>query len=86
MIKCRDKLHPERPQLPNLAGIAAYKGSLDTVLEMREEFRKRRDIVYKLLKDIDGIKVNLPEGAFYFFPDVTAFFGKSYNGKVSKRR
>ena len=41
-------------------------------------------MVYKLLKEIDGIKVNLPEGAFYFFPDVTAFFGKSYNGKVVK--
>ena len=70
--------------ITQLAGIAAYKGSLDTVLEMREEFKKRRDIVYKLLKEIDGIKVNLPEGAFYFFPDVTAFFGKSYNGKVIK--
>ena len=40
-------------------------------------------MVYGLLKDIDGIKVNLPEGAFYFFPDVTSlFFGKSYNGKT----
>ena len=70
--------------ITQMAGIAAYNGSLDTVLEMRDEFKKRRDIVYKLLKEIDGIKVNLPEGAFYFFPDVTAFFGKSFNGKVIK--
>ena len=49
---------------------------------MREEFKKRRDLVYGLLKEIKGIKVNLPEGAFYFFPDVTSFFGKSYNGKT----
>src|SRR6201996_6345102 len=66
------------------AGIAAYEGGLETVLEMREAFRKRRDIVYKLLKDIEGVKVNLPDGAFYFFPDVTSFFGKSYNGRVIK--
>jgi aspartate aminotransferase len=35
-----------------------------------------------LLKNIPGIKVNLPDGAFYFFPNVTSFFGKSYNGKT----
>src|ERR1700748_993510 len=64
------------------AGIAAYEGGLESVLEMREAFKKRRDIVYKLLKEIDGIKVNLPDGAFYFFPDVTSFFGKSYEGKT----
>ena len=63
---------------------AAYEGGLESVLAMREAFRKRRDIVYKLLKEIKGLKVNLPEGAFYFFPDVTAFFGKSFNGKTIK--
>jgi aspartate aminotransferase len=64
------------------AGLAAYEGGLETVLEMREAFQKRRGIVYDLLKSIDGIKVNLPGGAFYFFPDVTSFFGKSYNGRT----
>ncbi|WP_295655459.1 pyridoxal phosphate-dependent aminotransferase [uncultured Mucilaginibacter sp.] len=64
------------------AGIAACEGGLESVYEMRAAFRKRRDIVYELLKNIDGIKVNLPEGAFYFFPDVTSFFGKSYEGKT----
>src|SRR6201996_2704031 len=44
------------------AGIAAYEGGLESVLEMREAFRKRRDIVYKLMTEIDGVKVNLPEG------------------------
>ena len=39
-------------------------------------------MVYSLLKEIDGLKVNLPDGAFYFFPNVTSFFGKSYNGKT----
>lgn len=64
------------------AGTAAYEGGLESVLAMREQFRKRRDLVYGLLKEIPGVKVNLPEGAFYFFPDVTAFFGKSYNGRT----
>jgi len=66
------------------AGLAAYEGGLETVLQMREQFKKRRDLVYGLLKDIDGLKVNLPDGAFYFFPDVTSFFGKNYNGRTIK--
>lgn len=43
---------------------------------MVAEYRKRRDIVYALLSEIPGIKTNLPQGAFYFFPDVSAWFGK----------
>jgi aspartate aminotransferase len=66
------------------AGVAASEGGLETVLKMREQFRKRRDLVYGLLKDIPGINVNLPDGAFYFFPNVTSFFGKSYNGNIIK--
>jgi aspartate aminotransferase len=64
------------------AGLAAYEGGLETVLEMREAFQKRRGIVYDMLSAIPGIKVNLPGGAFYFFPNVTSFFGKSYNGRT----
>ncbi|MFI5161988.1 MAG: pyridoxal phosphate-dependent aminotransferase [Sphingobacteriales bacterium] len=64
------------------AGVAASEGGLESVLKMREQFRKRRDLVYGLLKEIPGVKVNLPGGAFYFFPNVTSFFGKSYNGRT----
>ncbi len=64
------------------AGVAASEGGLESVLKMREQFRKRRDLVYSLLKEIPGVKVNLPGGAFYFFPNVTSFFGKSYNGRT----
>jgi aspartate aminotransferase len=66
------------------AGVAAYEGGLESVIQMREQFRKRRDLVYGLLKDIPGVKTNLPDGAFYFFPNVTSFFGKSYNGRTVK--
>jgi aspartate aminotransferase len=64
------------------AGTAAYMGGLASVIQMRNEFKKRRDLVYGLLQEVEGLKVNLPEGAFYFFPNVTSFFGKSFNGKV----
>ena len=66
------------------AGIAAYEGGLESVHKMRDAFKRRRDLVYSLLKDIEGVKVNLPDGAFYFFPNVTSFFGKSYNGRTIK--
>jgi len=66
------------------AGVAASEGGLESVLKMREQFRKRRDLVYGLLSDIPGVNVNLPDGAFYFFPNVTSFFGKSYNGNTIK--
>lgn len=47
---------------------------------MIDAFDKRRHLVYNLLTDISGFKVNMPEGAFYFFPDVSSFFGKKFNG------
>ena len=64
------------------AALAAYQAGLETVLQMRDEFKKRRDVVYELLKDIPNVKVNLPQGAFYFFPEVKSYFNKSYNGTV----
>mgnify|MGYP001618282316 CR=1 FL=1 len=62
------------------AAITAYNSGLASVLIMREAFHKRRDIVYNLLKAIPGVKTNLPDGAFYFFPDISYYFGKSANG------
>lgn len=64
------------------AALAAYQSSLDSVVEMKNEFRKRRDLVYGLLKEVPGVKVNLPDGAFYFFPEVKEYFGKSFDGKA----
>jgi aspartate aminotransferase len=63
------------------AGEAALLADLSPTYAMVEEFKKRRDTVYGLLKEIPGLKINLPEGAFYFFFDVSAYFGKSFNGK-----
>lgn len=64
------------------AGEAALMSDLAECHKMVEQFKHRRDMVYALLKDIPGLKVNLPDGAFYFFFDVTAYLGKSYNGQA----
>lgn len=59
------------------AALAATTGDIRPTTEMVEAYRKRREIVYNLLKDIPGVKTNYPQGAFYFFPDVSSYFGKS---------
>jgi aspartate aminotransferase len=66
------------------AALAAVTGDVTSTVKMVEEYRKRRDIVYNLLKEIPGIKANYPEGAFYFFPDVSAFYGKSDGTRTIK--
>lgn len=60
------------------AAEAAYLGPQDCVAEMREAFQKRRDLIVRLAKEIPGFKIIEPQGAFYLFPDVSAYFGKSY--------
>lgn len=59
------------------AALTALTEDLAPTYAMKEAYLKRRSMVYELLKDIPGVKVNLPKGAFYFFPDVSAYFGKS---------
>ncbi len=66
------------------SALAAITGDLAPTKKMVEEYRKRRDIVYKLLKEIPGVKANYPQGAFYFFPDVSAYYGKKDGDKVIK--
>ena len=66
------------------AALAAITGDIQPTLKMVEEYKKRREIVYNLLKEIPGVKTNYPEGAFYFFPDVSAYFGKSDGTTVIK--
>jgi aspartate aminotransferase len=54
----------------------------DSTYYMRDAFLKRRNLVLELMKDIPGLKTNVPDGAFYVYPEVSALFGKSYNGFV----
>ncbi|MCF6404769.1 pyridoxal phosphate-dependent aminotransferase [Chitinophaga filiformis] len=64
------------------AAVAALNGDLTTADAMVAEFRKRRAFVFEQLSSIAGLKLIEPDGAFYMFPDVSAFFGKSYDGEV----
>ena len=66
------------------AAQAAYEGSQDDVVTMRQAFERRKNLTLGLLRDIDGIEVNDPQGAFYLFPKCDSYFGKSYNGSTIK--
>lgn len=63
------------------AAEAAYLGEQTCVTDMRKAFERRRDLIVKLASEIEGFKVNKPEGAFYLFPDCSYYLGKAYNGK-----
>ena len=62
------------------AAEAAYTGDQQCVADMRVAFERRKNLVVKMAREIPGLKVNEPKGAFYIFPDCSAYFGKSYNG------
>ncbi len=66
------------------AALAAISGDLTPTKNMVTEYHKRRDIVFNLLKEIPGIKANYPQGAFYFFPDVSYYYGKSNGERTIK--
>jgi len=63
------------------AGEAAYTGDQTCVAEMREAFERRKNLVVDLARQIPGLKVNEPKGAFYIFPDCSSYYGKSFNGR-----
>ena len=65
-----------------IASVEAYVGSQEPVAEMQKAFQRRRDLIVKLAKEIPGLEVNVPEGAFYLFPKCSSFYGKSYNGQT----
>jgi len=58
------------------AGLTALTSPLDASYEMVEQYKLRRTMVFDLLSEIPGMEVNMPGGAFYFFPNVKSFFGK----------
>ncbi|OCB74444.1 pyridoxal phosphate-dependent aminotransferase [Flavobacterium crassostreae] len=66
------------------ATITALDADPSVLKHMVNAFHSRRDLVVGLLQDIPGIKINVPEGAFYVFPDVSSFFGKTLNGTEIK--
>ena len=65
-----------------MASLEAYAGSQEAVETMRQAFERRRDLIVRLAKEIPGLEVNVPEGAFYLFPKCSSYYGKSYNGQT----
>jgi len=66
------------------AAIAALDASVSKIQYMIDEFKNRRELIISLLKEINGFKLNKPKGAFYVFPDISHYFGKTINGVTIK--
>ena len=64
------------------AALAAVSSSPNVILPMKEAFLERRNFMLKELRNIKGIKINEPKGAFYLFPDVSELFGQHFDGKT----
>ncbi len=85
VIKAATKIQSQSTSNPNSiaqkAALAALTGPQDCVKEMVAAFKERRKFIVERLNAIDGIRCNMPEGAFYCFPNMSSFYGKSFNGK-----
>ena len=88
IIKACNKLQGQYTSGPcsvsQMAALAAYEGSQDCVEEMRKAFERRKNLIVGLLREIPGLEVNDPEGAFYVFPKCSSFFGYRVQGTESR--
>jgi len=82
--KVQGQLTSANCSISQRGALAAITGDLKPTESMVKEYHHRRDVVYNLLKEIPGVKANYPQGAFYFFPDVSSYFGKSDGTKAVK--
>jgi aspartate aminotransferase len=64
------------------AAVAALNAPLSDSIDMCKTYKQRRDLVISALSEIPGLKCNIPQGAFYAFPDVSHYFGKSFDGQI----
>jgi aspartate aminotransferase len=86
VISAMQKLQSQSTSNPNsmtqFATVKALQHKEEIVAPMRKSFQKRRDLIYDLLTDIDGVELVKPQGAFYAFPDISSCIGKSFNGET----
>ena len=86
IVKACNKLQGQYTSGPcsvsQIASLEAYAGSQQAVEDMRVAFERRRDLIVKLAKEIPGLEVNVPEGAFYLFPKCSSYYGKSYGDYI----
>lgn len=85
LVKAMDTIQSQETSCPSsvsqAALVAALDGPQECVAQMLQEFAARRELVLARLKDIPGVTLPVPEGAFYAFFDVSAHFGKAFGGK-----
>jgi aspartate aminotransferase len=85
LVKAMDAIQSQETSCPSsvsqAALVAALDGPQECVAEMRKEFAARKELTWKLLKAIPGVKLPVADGAFYAFFDVSAYFGKAFGGK-----
>lgn len=81
LVKAVAKIQSQETSAPSsisqAAGLAAYSGTLDKVLEMRASFKKRRNFMVEQLNDIEGVSCFSPGGAFYVFPDISSYLNST---------
>lgn len=77
-IKMQGQVTSGTCSIAQRAAIAALNADPSVTHGMRDAFKRRRDFVLDELNKMKGVKINVPEGAFYVFPDISSFFGKSY--------
>ena len=80
--KIQGQLTSANCSIAQRATLTALTTDLGPTQAMTEEYGRRRQLVFDLLSDLPGVEVNMPQGAFYFFPDVSFYFGKS-NGSTT---
>ncbi|MDX1903564.1 MAG: pyridoxal phosphate-dependent aminotransferase [Thermonemataceae bacterium] len=81
-IKIQGQFTSATCSIAQKAALAAVTGGLEDTMKMKDAYLRRRNLVLDLLKDIPAIKTYIPQGAFYLFPDVSAYFGKS-DGEIT---
>ncbi|WP_038031668.1 pyridoxal phosphate-dependent aminotransferase [Thermonema rossianum] len=81
-IKLQGQFTSATCSIAQKAAYAAITGDRAPIQAMKEAFQRRRDLVLNLLKEIPGVGTYVPQGAFYIFPDVSSYFGKSYRGQT----
>jgi aspartate aminotransferase len=81
MSKLQGQSTSNPTSISQIAAIEAFKGPQDEVARMVAEFERRKNYIAKRLNEIPGMTCFNPQGAFYVFPNVSSFYGKSYNGK-----
>jgi aspartate aminotransferase len=81
-VKMQGQITSGASSIAQMAAKAAVEADPAVLNDMVQVFKKRRDLVYSLLQEIPGMKINLPEGAFYFFPEISSYLGKRNGDQV----